>query len=86
MHAELSTGPAETTPMEAPADATGEGMDRAQWPTEVEWEKDERGSNVEGTTRDEEGERQWASQPMYIEEEPWIEDLRATWIGYMPGV
>jgi hypothetical protein len=86
MHAELSSGPVEPTPVEAPAAATGEGMDRAQRPTEVEREKDERGSKAEETARDEGKEKQWADQPTYIEEEPWTEDLRATWIGYMPGV
>jgi hypothetical protein len=35
---------------------------------------------------DEGKEKQWDDQPTYIEEELWTEDLRATWIGYLPGV
>ena len=41
MHAEISLDPDDSTPMEAPAAATGEGMDRVQRPTEVGREKDE---------------------------------------------
>jgi hypothetical protein len=86
MHTELSSDPVDSAPVEAPAAATGEGMDRVQRPAEVRRENDERGSQAEDTARDEGKEKQWEDQPTYIEEEPWTEDLRATWIGYLPGV
>jgi hypothetical protein len=31
-------------------------------------------------------EVQWADGVTYVEEEPWIEDLHATWPGYMLDV
>jgi hypothetical protein len=86
MHEALSSDPVETAPMEEPAAATGEGLDKAQRPAEMEREKDERERKADGITCDEEGGRQWADQTTYVEEEPWTEDLHATWSGYLPGV
>jgi len=43
-------------------------------------------TGVDGTTCDVKVERQWADQVMYVEEEPWTEDLHAMWPGYLPGV
>ena len=86
MHEYLSSDPVETTPMEEPTATTREGRDKAQRPAEMEQEKDERESNTDGTTCDVKDGRQWADQTTYVEEEPWTEDLHATWPGYLPSV
>jgi hypothetical protein len=52
----------------------------------MEREKDERERNADGTACDVKDGRQWADQTTYVEEEPWTEDLHATWPGYLPGV
>ena len=57
-----------------------------QRPAEMEQEKDERERNTDGTAYDVKDGRKWADQTMYVEEEPWTEDLHATWSGYLPGV
>jgi hypothetical protein len=86
MHEALSSDPAETTLMEEPTVATGEGQDKAQRPTEMEQEKDEQESNADGTACDVKDGRQWADHTMYVEEEPWTKDLHVTWPGYLPSV
>jgi hypothetical protein len=42
--------------------------------------------NDVGTATKEEVEVQWVDGVTYVEEEPWTEDLHATWPGYMPDV
>jgi len=86
MHSELSSDPVDSAPGEAPDTDTGAGMDGMQWPTEEKQEKVERRGQAEDTARDERKEKRWDDQPTFIEEEPWTEDLRATWIGYLLGV
>ena len=43
-------------------------------------------TGTDGTTCDVKVERQWADQVTYVEEEPWRDNLHATWPGYLPGV
>jgi hypothetical protein len=103
MHEAFSSDSAEVTPMEEPSAAPGEGHDKVQRSTKMEWEQDGRDisvvemesarkpmqnttTGVDGTVCDVKVERQWADQVTYVEEEPWREDLHATWPGYLPGV
>jgi len=86
MHEAFSSGPAETTPMEEPGAATGEGQDEAQCLVEREQENFEREGKVDYNAGDMTAGRLWADQMTYVEEEPWTEDLHATWPDYPPGV
>jgi hypothetical protein len=62
-------------PEEAAADAKKEGDKGAN-----------SGSKVDNTADDGEGDKNWADQTTYIEEEPWTEDLQPKWPNYSPGV
>jgi hypothetical protein len=82
MQSELSSDPAGSTPGEAP-DTEMDSMLRQA----AEKQKEaERSGPVENKEREERKEKRWDDQPTNIEAEPWTEDLRATWIGYSPGV
>jgi hypothetical protein len=86
MHTELSSDPVVSAPGEVPDTVTGAGREGVQRPAEAKQEEAERRGQAEDTERGERKEKRWDDQPTYIEEEPWTEDLRATWIGYVPGV
>jgi hypothetical protein len=86
MHKAFSSGLAETTPMEEPGAATGEGQDEAQRSAEREREKVERKGNDDEVAGDKNARRLWADQTTYVEEEPWTKDLHAMWPDYPPGV
>ena len=40
----------------------------------------------DGTMGEVQVDRQWVDQVTFVEEEPWTEDLHATWPGYLPSV
>jgi hypothetical protein len=86
MHSELASDPVDSAPGKAPDAAMGAGMDGMPRPAEEKQEKVERRGQAVDTTCDERKEKRWDDQSTFIEEEPWTEDLRATWIGYLPGV
>jgi hypothetical protein len=44
------------------------------------------GSKVDNTVADGEGDKNWADQITYIEEEPWTEDIQPKWPTYSPYV
>jgi hypothetical protein len=86
MHMELSSDQVVSAPGEVPATVSSAGREGAQRPAEATQEEAERRGQAEDTGRGERKEKRWDDQPTFIEEEPWTEDLRATWIGYAPGV
>ena len=43
-------------------------------------------SKVDNTADDGEGDKNWADQMTYIEEEPWPRDLQPKWPNYSRGV
>ena len=78
MQAELSSDPAGSTPGEAP-DIEMDNMRRQA----VERQKEaERSGPVENEEHMERKEKRQDDQPTNIETKSWLEDLRATWIGY----
>jgi hypothetical protein len=86
MHMELSSDPLVSAPGEAPDTVEGAGREEAQRPAEAKQKEADRRAQAEDTERGERKEKRWDDQPTFTEEEPWTEDLRATWIGYGPGV
>jgi hypothetical protein len=83
MHEAFSSSPAETDSNGGASAATGEGQDKAQRSAEREREKDGRESNADETAGDVKVGKLWADQTTYVEEEPWTEDLHATWPDYL---
>jgi hypothetical protein len=78
MQTELSSDPAVSSPGEVPDIA----MDKARRQAEEKQKEEERTGPVEAEEQVERHERRKDDQPANFETEPWIEDLRATWIGY----
>jgi hypothetical protein len=78
----LASSPTEDAPMEEPDAATGAATGVA---TDAATGA-ERESKADDTVGDVEGEKNWADQPTYIEEEPWPGDLQAKWPDFSPGV
>jgi hypothetical protein len=44
------------------------------------------GSKADNTVDDGEGDKNWADQITFIEEEPWTEDIQPKWPEYSPYV
>ena len=86
MHMELSSDPLVSAPGEAPDTVAEAGRAEAQRPAEAKQEEAVRRAPASDTERGDSKEKRWDDQPTFIEEEPWTEDLRATWLGYGPGV
>jgi len=83
---ELSSDQVVSAPGEVPATVSSAGREGAQRPVEATQEEAKRRGQAKDTGRRERKEKSWDNQPMFIEEEPWTEDLRAAWIGYAPSV
>jgi hypothetical protein len=82
MHSELSSGPSGTTPGEA----LDTEMDSMLRQAAARQKEAERSGPVENKEREECKEKCGDDQPINTEAEPWAEDLRATWLGFSPGV
>jgi hypothetical protein len=78
----LASSQNEDAPMEEPDAAA----DAATGVKKEEATGADRGSKVDGTVGDEEGDKNWADQTTYIEEEPWPGDLQPMWPNFSPGV
>jgi hypothetical protein len=86
MHETLFAEPVDTSPMENPEADKEETQDKMQNPMDLgrEWEK--RKDDVEEPACKEATSEQWDYGVTYIEEDPWPDDLSATWPTYQPGV
>jgi hypothetical protein len=82
MHSELSSDPS-GTPMGEALDAEMDGVLRQ---AATRKRTAEQSDPVENKEREASKEQCGDEQPINTDAEPWAEELRATWLGFSPGV